>query len=61
MQKMLEPVSKIDEVESIDEILLSEPWQKFAKDLLQSVITKKLCQSVLLIVESGQVVKINKK
>ena len=30
MQKML-AVSKIDEVESIDEILLSEPWQKFAK------------------------------
>ena len=34
MQKML-AVSKIDEVESIDEILLSEPWQKFAKDLAE--------------------------
>ena len=34
MQKML-AVSKISEVESIDEILLSEPWQKFAKDLAE--------------------------
>ena len=34
MQKML-AVSKIDEVKSIDEILLSEPWQKFAKDLAE--------------------------
>ena len=34
MQKIL-AVSKIDEVESIDEILLSEPWQKFAKDLAE--------------------------
>ena len=35
MQKML-AVSKISEVESIDEILLSEPWQKFAKDLAEN-------------------------
>ena len=34
MQKML-AVSKIDEVESIDEILSSEPWQKFARDLAE--------------------------
>ncbi len=34
MQKML-AVSKINEVESIDQILLSEPWQKFAKDLAE--------------------------
>jgi|TARA_B100000035_G_C21001368_1_gene555086 hypothetical protein len=35
MQKIL-AVSKISEVESIDEILLSEPWQKFAKDLAEN-------------------------
>ena len=34
MKKML-AVSKINEVESIDQILLSEPWQKFAKDLAE--------------------------
>ena len=34
MQKML-AVSKIDKVKSIDEILLSEPWQKFARDLAE--------------------------
>ena len=35
MQKIL-AVSKISEVESIDEILLSEPWQKIAKDLAEN-------------------------
>ena len=34
MKEMLK-VSKISEVESIDEILLSEPWQKFAKNLAE--------------------------
>jgi len=34
MKEMLK-VSKISEVKSIDEILLSEPWQKFAKDLAE--------------------------
>jgi len=34
MKEMLK-VSKISEVESIDEILLSEPWQKFARDLAE--------------------------
>ncbi len=34
MVEMLK-VSKISEVESIEEILLSEPWQKFAKNLAE--------------------------